>query len=63
MVARAGQGAPHPPSSRLPPRPAVIFLNHYSWFVCDGGGGVVANYACDAENDFNVLGGQRRAAG
>lgn len=44
---------------QYPCRPAVIFLNHYAWFVAGGGGEKIANYVANAENDFNVIGAWR----
>lgn len=39
-------------------RPAVVLLQHYSWFTAGGGGEKRADYTYTAENDFNVLGKQ-----
>lgn len=36
-------------------RPAVVLLQHYSWFTAGGGGEKRADYTYTAENDFNVL--------
>lgn len=31
-------------------------LNHYGWLACLHPGAKMGDYACSAENDFNVLG-------
>lgn len=40
----------------LPNKPAVVLLNHYGWLRCGQPGTHLANYACSAENEFNVIG-------
>lgn len=34
----------------------MVVLNHYGWLICGQPGTHLANYACSAENDYNVLG-------
>ena len=37
-------------------RPAIVLLNHYTWFEAGGHDDVVADYTRNAENDYDVLG-------
>lgn len=48
------------PHSRC--RPAVVLLNHYGWLRCGQPLTHLANYACSAENEFNVIGELSRRA-